>query len=48
MTLGKLEDTGNRKRENLIALCGYLAVEAAVDLSYGKGQNEMYIITNLF
>jgi hypothetical protein len=33
MTLRKIEDTGNRKRKHLIALCGEDNLEEAMDLS---------------
>ena len=40
MTLTKQMDTGNWNRKRYIALCGELALEEAVNMSYDRLRNE--------
>jgi hypothetical protein len=41
MTLRKIKDAGNRKRKHYITLCGELAWEEALDVSYDRLQNKL-------
>jgi hypothetical protein len=38
MSIRKRENAGNWKRKHYTAICGELALEAAIDLSYDKLQ----------
>jgi hypothetical protein len=40
MTLRKCEDNADWKRKQQVAICRELAVEEAMNLSYGELQNE--------